>query len=298
MLEVLAIISYQRDRFVKTEELCLPFLDDVSGTIRGYRIFTACRTVGGKIFRLEDHLDRLYNSAASIHMKPPMGREELRILLQELIDRNIQQGVNCDLLIDVVFSGGLEGNSMRQSGRGAHLYIAVQEMVPPSRECYEKGVALATFAHMRMYPDVKLLNYMGAIMAHHTVVPLHNAYDVIFIYPPDGRTILEGTTFTVFFVNSKGELVTPPLDGRILDSVTRRVVFEVINRHKDIKILEEDVHLDELSQFSESFMVSTTRNVLPVTRIDDKIVGSGKPGPVTLKITDMVEEYISKFKAG
>jgi branched-subunit amino acid aminotransferase/4-amino-4-deoxychorismate lyase len=276
----------------------MPFLDDISGTIRGYRIFTACRTFGTKIFRLEDHLDRLYNSASSIYMKPPMGRESLRRLLQDLVDRNRKSGATTDLLIDIVFSGGLKGNSMRQSGSGAHLYIAVQELIPPSAECYEKGVALATFPHMRMYPDVKLLNYMGAIMAHQTVVPIHDAYDVIFIYPGDGRTILEGTTFTVFFVNSKGELLTPPLDGKILDSVTRRVVFEVIKRNGSINILETEIFLDQLAEFRESFMVSTTRNVLPVTRIDDKIIDSGKPGPVTRKVIGLVDAYVSEFKDG
>jgi branched-subunit amino acid aminotransferase/4-amino-4-deoxychorismate lyase len=273
-------------------------LDDVSGTIRGYRIFTACRTFGDKIFRLEDHMDRLYNSASSIYMKPPMDREQLKQLLQELVERNRKLNHGTDLLIDVVFSGGLEGNSMRQSGLGAHLYIAVQELVPPPYECYENGVALATFPHMRMYPDVKLLNYMGAIMAHQTVVPLHDAYDVIFIYPPDGRTILEGTTFTVFFVNSDGALITPPLDGRILDSVTRRVVFEVIRRNGSIGIVEDEVYLDQLDKFIESFMVSTTRNVLPVTRIDEKIIGSGTPGPVTKKVIGLVEDYISEFRNG
>ncbi|MBI5249374.1 MAG: aminotransferase class IV family protein, partial [Desulfomonile tiedjei] len=163
---------------------------------------------------------------------------------------------------------------------------------------YENGVALATFPHLRMFPDVKLLNYMGAIMAHQTVVPLHSAYDAIFVDPRDRRTILEGTTFTVFFVNSQGEIVTPPLNGSILDSVTRRVVLEVIKQSKDIKILEAQVYLDRLTEFSEAFMASTTRNVLPVTRIDDQMVGSGKPGPVTLKVMDLVQGYISEFTTG
>jgi branched-subunit amino acid aminotransferase/4-amino-4-deoxychorismate lyase len=296
-LEVFAIISYQRDRFVDTNELCLPFLDDISGTIRGYRIFTACRTFGGKIFRLEDHLNRLYSSAASIHMQPPVDREQLKELLRELVSRNLQLHRTSDLLIDVIFSGGLDGSSMVQSGRGAHLYMAVQELIPPPAECYQKGVALATFPHMRMYPDVKLLNYMGAIMAHQTVVPLHNAYDAVFTYPPDGRTILEGSTFTVFFVNSRGEVLTPPLDGKILDSVTRRVIFEIARQHKDLQILEVEVTLDDISEFSEAFMVSTTRNVLPVTRINDQIIGSGEPGPVTHKIVGLMNEYIAEFKA-
>jgi branched-chain amino acid aminotransferase len=230
-------------------------------------------------------------------MQPPMDREPLKELLQELVSRNLQLQDTSDLLIDVIFSGGLDGSSMMQSGRGAHLYMAVQVLIPPPAECYEKGVALATFPHMRMYPDVKLLNYMGAIMAHQTVVPLHNAYDAVFTHPPDGRTILEGSTFTVFFVNSLGEALTPPLDGKILDSVTRRVIFEIARQQKDLQILEAEITLSDISEFSEAFMVSTTRNVLPVIRINDQIIGSGEPGPVTHKIVGLMNEYIADFKA-
>jgi branched-chain amino acid aminotransferase len=292
---VIIIISYQRDRFVTTEELCFPFVGDVGGTIRGYRIFTACRTCGEKIFRIEDHLDRLYYSAASIYMKPPMERDSLRTVLYELIQENRKAGFKDDLLIDIIFSGGLEDNTMAQSGRNAYLYVAVRELIAPPSEFYEKGVALATCPYMRMYPDVKLLNYMGAIMAHQTVVPRNNAYDVIFIYPPDGITILEGSTFTVFFVNAEGTVVTPPLDGKILDSVTRRVVLQVLQQSGKIRLKEDRVHLNELDSYPEAFMASTTRNVLPVVRIDDRIIGSGQPGPVTREIMHLVEHYVAAF---
>jgi len=280
---------------VKTEDLVFPFHDDVSGTIRGYRIFTACRTVNGKIFRIEDHLDRLYNSAAGIFMIPPMNRDELRGLLDQVVAKNLNLGTADDLLIDVVFSGGLEGSSMRRSGSGAYLYVIVQEHVPWPADIYEKGVALATFRHQRIYPDVKLLNYVGAVVAHQTVVPSHDAYEVLFVCPLDGCTILEGSTFTIFFVNSAGEILTPPLDGRILDSVTRRVVFELLKPRPDFKIREAGITLDMLPTLTESFLVSTTRNVLPVTRLDDTPVGSESPGPVTRRVMAVFEEYFTSY---
>jgi branched-chain amino acid aminotransferase len=289
------IISYQRDRFVKTSELAFPFLDDISGTIRGYRIFTACRTIRGKIFRLEDHLERLYHSAAGIYMEPPLRREELRQLLAALLEENRNAGVKGDLLVDVIFSGGLSGSTMKQSGTGAHLYIAVQELVPPPPECYEAGVGLATFPYQRMYPDVKLLNYVGAILAHQTVVPSQDAYEVLFVFPPDQQTILEGSTFTMFFVDDGGDILTPPLDGRILDSITRRVVFEIIAERPDIRIREVPVTLDELPSFSEAFLASTTRNVLPVVRIDDKLIGNGRPGPRTHVLMDLFQDYLNAY---
>lgn len=278
---------------MKTSELALPFLDDISGTIRGYRIFTACRTIRGKIFRLEDHLERLYHSASGIYMEPPLAREELRQLLAALLEENRNAGVKGDLLIYVIFSGGLAGSTMKQSGSGAHLYIAVRELVSPPPECYENGVGLATFPHQRMYPDVKLLNYVGAILAHQTVVPARDAFDVLFVFPPDRQTILEGSTFTVFFVDSEGDIFTPPLDGRILDSITRRVVFEIIAERPEMRIREEPVTLDQLPTFSEAFLASTTRNLLPVVRIDDRMIGNGRPGPRTRVLSGLFLDYLN-----
>lgn len=272
-----------------------PFMDDVSGTIRGYRVFTACRTINGKIFRLEDHLARLYRSAEAIYMQPPLPREELRDLLNGLVRKNLNEATSEELHIEVIFSGGLLNNTMIQSNRGAHLYVAVQPLVVPPRHMYEKGVALATFPHQRMLPDVKLLNYVGAVLAFQTVVPKLHAYDVLFVDPGDRRTVLEGSTFTVFFVDGGGRILTPPLDGRILDSITRRALFDVLEPSDTFRIEETPISLDRIAEFSEAFMASTTRNVLPVTRIDHTVLGSGKPGPVTRGVMKLFQEYFESF---
>jgi branched-chain amino acid aminotransferase len=277
---------------VPTAELTFPFADDVSGTIRGYRVFTACRTVNGKIFREEDHLDRLYNSAKEIYMRPPLSRGSLKSLLQEVVEKNLRESAGSDLLIEIVFSGGLAGVTMKQSGKGAHLYVAVQPLSIPGPEHYRNGVTLATFPHQRMCPHVKLLNYVGAIIGHQTVVPEHDAYDVMFIDPGDRRTILEGSTFTVFFVDRNGVVVTPPLDGRILDSVTRRVVLEILAPGDRVELRARPVLLDELKDMTEAFIASTTRSILPVTKIDDLTIGSGNPGPKTDTVKEIFQDYM------
>ncbi|MEW6350162.1 MAG: aminotransferase class IV [Thermodesulfobacteriota bacterium] len=258
-------------------------------------MFTACRTVNGKILRLEDHLDRLYNSAVGIYMQPPLPRHELRDLMSEIVRKNFEISGGQDLLIDIVFSGGLEAESMRQSGTGAHLYVAVRLLTHPAPELYETGVALATFPFQRKWADIKLLNYVGAVIAHQTAVPRHSAYDVLFLDPVDGRTILEGSTFSVFFVNGQGRVLTYPLDGKILDSITRRIVLELLRAHRDILVEEVPVTLDQLPQMAEAFIVSTTRNVLPVTRIDDRAVGDGKPGSATKTIRGIFDEFLISY---
>jgi len=207
----------------------------------------------------------------------------------------LEAGPQRDLLIDVIFSGGLAGNTMKQSGEGAHLYVAVQPMEPPPPEVYEKGVSLATLPHLRLCPDVKLLNYIGAVLGHQTVVPQHSAWDVLFVDPQDHHTVLEGSTFTVFFVDPQGDILTPPLNGRILDSITRRVVIEVCSKQPDLAIREVPVMLDRAMEFPEAFLASTTRNVVPVTQLDDTVIGKGLPGPVTKKVMQALEEYIDSY---
>jgi branched-subunit amino acid aminotransferase/4-amino-4-deoxychorismate lyase len=258
-------------------------------------VFTACRTVNGRVFRLEDHLERLFDSAAGIHMKPPLPVERLRELVQEIVEKNMRISQGGDLLLEIVFSGGLIGDTMKQSGKGAHLYVAVQPLVVPPAELYETGVVLATFPHQRMWAQVKLLNYVGAIIGHQTVVPEHDAYEVLFVDPSDSQTILEGSTFTIFFVDSKDVVVTPPLDGRILDSVTRRVVLEILAAGSPAPVVEEPVRMDQLSELRESFIVSTTRSVLPVRAIDDTKIGDGRPGPVTHSIMQAFSDYMENY---
>ncbi len=258
-------------------------------------MFTACRTVNGKIFRLEDHLERLYNCAAGIFMQPPLSPDELRELLTEVLRRNSEIAGNSSLRIEIIFSGGLEGETMRQSGKGAFLYIVVDKLVELDEELYRNGVALATFVHQRMCPDVKLLNYVGAIVAHQTVVPRNDAFEVLFVSPQDGRRILEGSTFTVFFVDKQGKVLTPPLDGNILDSITRRVILEILRNRSCGPVREIPVYLDELSALSEVFLVSTARGVLPVTRINQSVIGDGKPGPVTRLVMDLFRNYLEAY---
>ncbi len=228
-------------------------------------------------------------------MQPPMPRDDLRRILNGIVRKNLEDAPGEQLHIEVIFSGGLSDNTMRQSNKGAHLYVAVQALVTPAQDAYENGVALATFPHQRMLPDVKLLNYVGAVVAFQTVVPEHDAYDVLFVDPHDRRTILEGSTFTIYLVPSDGTIITPPLDGRILDSITRRAIFEVLDSGSDFRILEAAVTVEQLPEMTEAFLASTTRNVLPVTRINKTVLGDGKPGPVTLGVAKQFQSYFERY---
>jgi branched-subunit amino acid aminotransferase/4-amino-4-deoxychorismate lyase len=85
------------------------------------------------------------------------------------------------------------------------------------------------------------------------------------------------------------------MDGRILDSVTRRVILELLNLSKEITITEKPVTLDQFPDFEEAFLASTTRNVLPMVKLDDRVIGSGRPGPVTKKVMNILDEYVRSY---
>ncbi len=127
------------------------------------------------------------------------------------------------------------------------------------------------------------------------MVPAHSAYDVIFVDPGDGKTLLEGSTFSVFFVDRQGRILTYPLDGKILDSITRRIVLDLLQARHDLSCEEVPVSSDEVPLLSEAFIVSTTRGVLPVGRIDAQVVGDGKPGPKTRLIMGIFDEYLRSY---
>jgi branched-subunit amino acid aminotransferase/4-amino-4-deoxychorismate lyase len=228
-------------------------------------------------------------------MQPPLARDELRALLNQLMEKNSHISPGTDLVVKIIFSGGLEGSTMKQSGNGAHLYVAVQVLEPPVPAAYEKGVALATYRHQRFWAEVKLLNYVAAVVASQTVVPAQDAYDVLFVDPRDNQTILEGSTFTVFFVTRDGTILTPPLDGKILDSITRKALLDLAAKNSRFSIVETLVRMDQLPSFAEAFLASTTRNVLPVVRIDDYVIGGGVPGPVTKALMKAFQDYVDGY---
>lgn len=257
------LLSYARGEWVSSETLGLSFREDPVGLVRGYRIFTACRTVNGVIFQKQAHIDRLFDSAKEIYMDLPHGPDTLSELLDKAVLQNASAGH--ELLIEIIYTGGLAQDNGTAPVGAAQLLILVLPLKVPSQSWYDNGVHLATFVHQRPYPKVKLMFYLGAVIAHQTVVKEQGADMPLFISPDTGQ-VLEGSTFNMFFVRD-GELYTPPLDGRVLRGITRAVVLDAA---KALGIVIHDVPVlaSELASFQEAFLTSSTRAIVPVRQID------------------------------
>lgn len=275
------MISYIDGNFVPTNEVAFPFVQDAVGTVRGFRIFTACKTIGGRVFRLDDHIQRLWESAGSLGMVLPHDQDVLRGIIADTLEKNADQPG--ERLLEIFYSGGPASSNGTSPVGPAVLYVVVLPLKLPSPAWYSNGIALATYPHQRPFPEIKLTFYVGAIVAHNTVVKQYNAEMPLFVTEGACPEVLEGSTFN-FFVVRDGQLFTPPLDGRILKGITRKTVIELANR-LGIGVKEMSVPVDY--RWDEAFLVSSTRNIVPVTRVDDHQIGEGVPGPVTRRLMDM-----------
>jgi branched-chain amino acid aminotransferase len=255
--------SYSRGEWVSSETLGLSFREDPVGLVRGYRIFTACRTVRGQIFQKQAHIDRLFASAKEIYMDMPHGPDTLSAILDEAVQQNAAAGH--ELLLEIIYTGGLaQDNGTAPSGT-AQLLIWVLPLKLPAQAWYDEGVHLATFVHQRPYAAVKLMFYLGGVIAHQTVVKAQGADMPLFVSPDTGH-VLEGSTFNMFFVRD-GVLYTPPLDGRVLKGITRAVVLDAACS-LGIPAQESPVLAAEIGSYDEAFLTSSTRTIVPVRRID------------------------------
>lgn len=283
------MISYANGKYIPSDEVAFPIIEDAVGSIRGYRIFTACKTVNGAIFRFDCHVARLWNSANVLGMQLPHSKDELKRIMDTLIDRN--RAEPGERLFEIFYSGGPSAGNGTSPVGPAQLYILVLPLRLPDASWYSKGVSLATFKYQRPFPEIKLTFYVGAVVAHQTVVAAHNADLPLFVTDEASPEILEGSTFN-FFVVQKGHLKTPSLDGRILDGITRRSVIDVATR-EGREVIEASVPLDY--RWDEAFLVSSTRNIVPVTRVDDHVIGNGQPGPVTLAVMERFAEEMPNW---
>jgi branched-chain amino acid aminotransferase len=288
------MLSYANGEYVSTGKLALPVASDIVGTIRGFRIFTACRTLGDKVFHLGDHTDRRFNSARAIYMDLPHTKDELRGIVEETVAQN-RQNQDIDMLLEIIYSGGVAADNGVVPTGPARLYIAVFPLKPPPDRWYREGMKLASYRYQRQWPEVKLLNYVGAVIAHQTVVKKFGADQALFITPDDRQVVLEGTTFNFFIVRS-GTVITHPLDGRILPGITRKVTLQLAKQMPNLEVKEDYFSYDDLKVVDEAFITSSTRNVAPAVKIDKIVIGNGKPGVVTQNLSRLFKEYQDSYR--
>lgn len=274
---------YINGKFVPADEAAIPFSD--TGFVRGYGVFDFLRTYGRAPFRLADHLRRLQASATAIDLPIPWSLEELEAIVYETLAHNPEAQ---DVSIRLVVTGGHSPGFLMPGGEPT-LIVMIAGLNANSPESFERGASLISVDHERFMPSVKSLNYITAIMA---LKQAKQAGAVEALYRTQDGLLTECTTSN-FFVFKDGRLITS--DWGVLDGVTRRVALEIAEDLYEIEY--RPIAYAELGELDEAFITSTTKEIMPIVRIDDVTIGDGQVGPHTRRLMQIWPEAVARDAA-
>lgn len=251
------------------------------GLLYGDGIFEGIRFYNGRVFRLEEHLDRLWDSARSICLEIPMSKEEMKEALLETIRRN---GMQDGYIRQIVTRGvGNLGLNPLQCKRPSVIIITATIALYPE-EMYRNGLTVVTCATRRtsaaaLNPAVKSLNYLNNVMAR-IEANLAGADEALMLN--EAGNVAECTADNVFIIK-KGHIFTPPITAGALRGITRSVAFDAAVE-LGFPTKEADITRHDVFTADECFLTGTAAEVIPVIKTDGRVIGTGKPGPITGRI--------------
>jgi branched-chain amino acid aminotransferase len=258
------------------------------GFLYGEGIYETLRTYNGEPFLFERHMKRLRTSAGMLALSVPLSDAQ--------IDERFRETVS---------AAGLGGDSQREAyirilvtrGIGELTYdpaatpdpsivVIVKPHVDPPRDVFERGVKVALVPIVRNHPGsvnplIKSNNLLNNALAMQEAFRRGGYEGVMRNFKGE---LAECTQSNLFIVKN-GAALTPPLDAGLLAGITRAFLFEV-GGEAGIPVREAVLRDDDLFDADESFLTSTTREVVPIVKVDDRIIGAGKPGPVTLALLE------------
>ena len=252
------------------------------GLVRGYGVFDVLRTYDRIPFALDRHLTRLQRSAEQIDLPLPAPLAELERLVHECLARNVDIEPDADVTVRIIVTGGVSQSFMLPDGEPSFM-ILVAPVRAVAAHLYSEGASLITADIPRFMPSVKSINYISAILGQKQA---RKAGAVEALYCTREGVISECTTSN-FFVVRGGKLITPDQD--VLGGITRNVALELASDLGEVFL--RPILRQELSEIDEAFITSTTKEIMPIVRIDDTRIGSGRPGPYTQRLAELFHSY-------
>lgn len=253
------------------------------GVLYGDGVFEGMRAYRGRVFRLEEHLRRLWASAQSICLTIPVTREEM----VRQVDRTLQVNQIDEGYVRLIVTRGIG-----TLGLDAHLtsdpqvIIITDHIALYPREFYEQGLKIVTASTVRNHPGalnprIKSLNYLNNILAK---IEGHQAGCVEALMLNHLGEVAECTGDNIFIV-AEGVLRTPPISAGILEGITRQAVIELAQQEaipvQEITLTRHDVYTAD-----ECFLTGSAAEVVPVVTVDERSIGTGKPGPITKRLIE------------
>jgi branched-chain amino acid aminotransferase len=281
--------AYVDGRFVPKDEACVSVYDH--GFLYGDGVFEGIRVYGGRVFKLDEHVRRLYDSAKYILLDIPLPPEEMKRIIVEAVRRN---GLRDAYVRPIVTRGrGDLGIDPRKCSRPTVVVIVDHIQLYPER-AYREGLRMVTATHRKspsdsLNPRVKSLNYLNQILAR-LEANLAGADEALMLNH-EGY-VCECSADNVFVVRD-GEVWTPPAHLGILRGVTRDTILEIA-RELGIPAFERTFTLHDVYTADEVFLTGTGAEIGPVVWVDGRVIGSGTPGPVTQRLLEAYRERTAR----
>lgn len=245
---------------------------------RGYGVFDFFKTINGVPVFLEDHLDRLYRSADQMRLDFGYDRDALKAMLFELMGMN-----NLPLSgVKITVTGGYaeDGYSLAKPN-----VLITQQPLLLYNDANASPLKIVSYEHQRQMPHIKTIDYLMAIWLQ-PFIKLNQADDVLY---HNNGVITECPRSNFFIVTDDDVLVTPA--NNVLHGITR---MQIIRHFKHLCTIEErNITLDEVYKSKEAFVSNSSKNILPVVKVDQHKIGTGEPGPLTMRIKKELLQLIA-----
>lgn len=281
---------YLNGDYLPIEEAHVSVLD--RGFIFGDGVYELIPAYGGNLFRLEQHLERLDNSLRGIRLDEPLDHSQWTAILKEIVQRNNKANTDLSVYLQVTRGAASRDHAFPADSQPT-VFVMANPMQPVPVEHLQNGVKAISHEDIRWrYCHIKsialLPNTLMKQLAHEA-----GAVEAI-LYRDD--LVTEGAVSNVFIVQA-GKILTPRQHETLLPGITRDLILELATAG-NIDCSEADISVEMLRNADEIWVTNSTREILPVTQLDDKQVGDGKPGPHWRAMLDRYQAYKDKLRSG
>ncbi|MFQ5837303.1 MAG: branched-chain-amino-acid transaminase [Thermoplasmata archaeon] len=283
------MLAYVNGEFLPESDAKISVFDH--GLLYGDGVFEGIRVYSGRVFKLDRHLERLFNSAKAIDLAIPHTKQEMKELILELCRRN---GIEDGYIRPIVSRGiGDLGLDPRRCSKGPTVAIIARPFDPLYGDKYEKGLKLITASHRRVppqcvSPNIKSLNYLNNILSK--IEANRQGADEALMLDLNG--FVSEATADNFFIVKDGTVVTSPKVTN-LQGITRETVLEIA-REMGLETREEFFTLFDVYGADEAFITGTAAEIGPVVQVDERVIGDGKPGKTTKAIMGRFHELVRR----
>lgn len=272
---------YLNGDYLPLEQATISPLD--RGFIFGDGVYEVIPVYGGRLFRLEEHLLRLDGSLAGIRLAAPHTHAEWTRILTGLVERN--HGGDQSVYLQITRGAAKRDHAFPRDCPPT-VFVMSSPLAPVPAEIRQSGIAAITLPDIRwQYCHLKTIALLPNILLRQQALD-SGAAEAILIR--DGEAT-EGAASNLFIVKD-GALLTPPKGPRLLPGITRDLIMELAAQHR-VPQREATITADDLAQADEVWLSSSTKEILPVTRLDDRPVGNGRPGPLWQRMIAWYQDY-------